>query len=71
MASLSDFEKTLPAFSRGEKAQILKWVVRSSFSRRLADTKQTPASPPAPYSTVSPSARLLHFTILRSRTAML
>ena len=28
MASLSDFEKMLPAFSRGEKAQILKWVVR-------------------------------------------
>ena len=28
MASLADFEKMLPAFSRGEKAQILKWVVR-------------------------------------------
>jgi uncharacterized protein (DUF433 family) len=28
MASLSDFEKMLPALSRGEKAQILKWVVR-------------------------------------------
>ena len=26
--SLSDFEKMLPAFSAGEKAQILKWVVR-------------------------------------------
>jgi uncharacterized protein (DUF433 family) len=28
MASLSDFEKMLLALSRGEKAQILKWVVR-------------------------------------------
>jgi len=28
MANLSDFEKMLPALSRGEKAQILKWVVR-------------------------------------------
>ena len=28
MASLSDFQKMLPALSRGEKAQILKWVVR-------------------------------------------
>src|ERR1039458_5808058 len=28
MASLSDFEKMLPALSRGEKAQILKWVVQ-------------------------------------------
>jgi uncharacterized protein (DUF433 family) len=28
MASLSDFERMLPALSRGEKAQILKWVVR-------------------------------------------
>src|SRR6266540_2114944 len=28
MANLSDFEKMLPDFSRGEKAQILKWVVR-------------------------------------------
>ena len=28
MANLSDFEKLLPALSRGEKAQILKWVVR-------------------------------------------
>src|ERR1700684_4054022 len=28
MARLSDFEKMLPAFSRREKAQILKWVVR-------------------------------------------
>ena len=28
MESLSDFEKMLPALSRGEKAQILKWVVR-------------------------------------------
>lgn len=28
MAGLSDFEKMLPALSRGEKAQILKWVVR-------------------------------------------
>lgn len=28
MASLSDFEKMLPALSRGEKAQILKWVIR-------------------------------------------
>lgn len=28
MAQLSDFEKMLPALSRGEKAQILKWVVR-------------------------------------------
>ena len=28
MASLTDFEKMLPTFSRGEKAQILKWVVR-------------------------------------------
>jgi hypothetical protein len=30
MANLSDFEKLLPTFSHGEKAQILKWVVRSS-----------------------------------------
>jgi uncharacterized protein (DUF433 family) len=28
MASLSDFEKQLPTFSPGEKAQILKWVVQ-------------------------------------------
>jgi uncharacterized protein (DUF433 family) len=28
MASMSDFEKMLPALSPGEKAQILKWVVR-------------------------------------------
>ena len=28
MASLSDFEKMLPALSRGEKAQVLKWVDR-------------------------------------------
>ena len=28
MVNLSDFEKLLPALSRGEKAQILKWVVR-------------------------------------------
>ena len=28
MSSLTDFQKMLPAFSRGEKAQILKWVVR-------------------------------------------
>ena len=28
MAGLSDFEKLLPTLSRGEKAQILKWVVR-------------------------------------------
>jgi uncharacterized protein (DUF433 family) len=28
MAGLSDFEKLFPALSRGEKAQILKWVVR-------------------------------------------
>ena len=28
MESLSDFEKMLPALSRGEKAQILKWMVR-------------------------------------------
>jgi len=28
VGSLSDFEKMLPALSRGEKAQILKWVVR-------------------------------------------
>jgi len=28
MAGLSDFEKMLPALSRGEKTQILKWVVR-------------------------------------------
>ncbi|HYW43874.1 MAG TPA: DUF433 domain-containing protein [Bryobacteraceae bacterium] len=28
MANLSDFEKMLPALSRGEKAQILKWVVQ-------------------------------------------
>ena len=28
MASLSDFEKVFPALSRGEKAQILKWIVR-------------------------------------------
>lgn len=28
MATLSDFEKLLPTLSRGEKAQILKWVVQ-------------------------------------------
>ena len=28
METLSDFEKMLPTLSRGEKAQILKWVVR-------------------------------------------
>ena len=28
MESLSDFEKLLPVLSRGEKAQILKWMVR-------------------------------------------
>ena len=28
MASLSDFEKLLPTLSPGEKAQLLKWVVR-------------------------------------------
>lgn len=28
MASLSDFEKLLPTFSPGEKAQILKWVLQ-------------------------------------------
>ncbi|MGH9657230.1 MAG: DUF433 domain-containing protein [Bryobacteraceae bacterium] len=28
MANLSDFERLLPELSRGEKAQILKWVVR-------------------------------------------
>jgi uncharacterized protein (DUF433 family) len=28
MASLSDFEKLLPTLSRGEKAQVLKWVVQ-------------------------------------------
>jgi hypothetical protein len=28
MASLSDFEELLPSLSRGEKAQVLKWVVR-------------------------------------------
>jgi uncharacterized protein (DUF433 family) len=28
MANLGDFEKLFPALSRGEKAQILKWVVR-------------------------------------------
>src|ERR1700730_17141332 len=28
MASLNDFEKLLPTFSPGEKAQILKWVVQ-------------------------------------------
>jgi uncharacterized protein (DUF433 family) len=28
MASLSDFERMLPALSRGEKAQLLKWVVQ-------------------------------------------
>jgi uncharacterized protein (DUF433 family) len=27
MSSLSDFEKMLPVLSRGEKAQILKWLV--------------------------------------------
>ena len=39
MASLNDFEKMLPALSRGEKAQILKWVVRDlddDFPDRLA-----------------------------------
>jgi uncharacterized protein (DUF433 family) len=28
MATLRDFEKLLPTFSPGEKAQILKWVVQ-------------------------------------------
>src|SRR5947208_4618945 len=28
MASISDFERMLPELSRGEKAQILKWVIR-------------------------------------------
>jgi uncharacterized protein (DUF433 family) len=28
MATLSDFEKLLPALSPGEKAQILKWIVQ-------------------------------------------
>jgi uncharacterized protein (DUF433 family) len=28
MANLGDFEKLFPTLSRGEKAQILKWVVR-------------------------------------------
>ncbi len=28
MASLSDFERLLPGMSRGEKAQLLKWVVQ-------------------------------------------
>ena len=28
MSGLSDFERLFPALSRGEKAQILKWVVR-------------------------------------------
>jgi uncharacterized protein (DUF433 family) len=28
MATLSDLEKMLPALSRAEKAQLLKWVVR-------------------------------------------
>ena len=28
MANLRDFEKLLPTFSPGEKAQILKWVVQ-------------------------------------------
>ena len=28
MSTLSDFVKMLPTLSRGEKAQILKWVVR-------------------------------------------
>jgi hypothetical protein len=28
MANLSDFEKLLPDLSPGEKAQLLKWVVR-------------------------------------------
>ncbi len=28
MSSLTDFQNMLPAFSRGEKTQILKWVVR-------------------------------------------
>ena len=28
MSSLSDLEKLLPSLSRGEKAQILKWVVQ-------------------------------------------
>jgi uncharacterized protein (DUF433 family) len=28
MGRLNDFEKMLPALSRGEKAQILNWVVR-------------------------------------------
>jgi hypothetical protein len=30
MESLSDFEKMLPALSRGEKAQILKWMVSAT-----------------------------------------
>ena len=28
MANLTDFEKMLPSLSRGEKAQLLKWVVQ-------------------------------------------
>ena len=28
MGTLTEFEKMLPALSRGERAQILKWVVR-------------------------------------------
>src|SRR6266404_5280720 len=28
MAGLNDIERLLPALSRGEKAQVLKWVVR-------------------------------------------
>ena len=28
MATLQDFEKMLPELSRGEKAQLLKWVVQ-------------------------------------------
>jgi hypothetical protein len=28
MATLNDFERLLPTLSRGEKAQILKWVVQ-------------------------------------------
>ena len=30
MKTLGDFEKLLPTVSRGEKAHILKWVVRES-----------------------------------------
>ncbi|MDQ2711242.1 MAG: DUF433 domain-containing protein [Acidobacteriota bacterium] len=31
MTSLSDFEKLLPSLSPGERAQILKWVVRELY----------------------------------------